>query len=354
MQRAPSIRLAHVIPRWALVYMLSHSHCLGYTSKLCGCGVPCSPAWRRQWAPLRAARSQPSRRGFPPSSPLATRCVAVPYTLKRSPSRSDGTDPAPHTPAQLFRPAMLVVDWYLLHDRQYGAAGGSFVVTHAAALAALLDAALITNVGGRGALSAVATAHVVLLCASEHNASVLRAVMHHEIQASVLEVGGGLWSLRPGAKFFLGQTFEVNGERQSLYFLEQQDIIGRYQEPLLHITLNCASRGCPPLRYWKDKKMMVQMRDQMRRWIKTDDAMQLDPDGRGYRLNEIFYWYEADFTDWSDAVTVCDWLSTYATGARRDWLEAHAADCPHNPIPYDWSLDAAKTPWEREVGPSDG
>ena len=167
--------------------MLSHSHCLGYTSKLCGCGVPCSPAWRRQWAPLRAARSQPSRRGFPPSSPLATRCVAVPYTLKRSPSRSDGTDPAPHTPAQLFRPAMLVVDWYLLHDRQYGAAGGSFVVTHAAALAALLDAALITNVGGRGALSAVATAHVVLLCASEHNASVLRAALVH---ALVVLIGG--------------------------------------------------------------------------------------------------------------------------------------------------------------------
>jgi hypothetical protein len=190
--------------------------------------------------------------------------------------------------------------------------------------------------------------------ANTDNASVLRAVMHHEIQASVLEVGGGLWSLRPGAKFFVGQTFEVNGEYQSLYFLEQQDIIGRYQEPLLHITLNCASRGCPPLRYWKDKKMMAQMRDQMRRWVKTDDAMQLDPDGRGYRLNEIFYWYEKDFTDWSDAATVCDWLSTFATGARRDWLEAHAEDCPHNPIPYDWALDAAKTPWERTVGPSDG
>ena len=109
------------------------------------------------------------------------------HTLKRSPSRSDGTDPAPHTPAQLFRPAMLVVDWYLLHDRQYGAAGGSFVVTHAAALAALLDAALITNVGGRGALSAVATAHVVLLCASEHNASVLRAALVH---ALVVLIGG--------------------------------------------------------------------------------------------------------------------------------------------------------------------
>ena len=84
---------------------------------------------------------------------------------------------------------MLVVDWYLLHDRQYGAAGGSFVVTHAAALAALLDAALITNVGGRGALSAVATAHVVLLCASEHNASVLRAALVH---ALVVLIGGGL------------------------------------------------------------------------------------------------------------------------------------------------------------------
>ena len=150
MQRAPSIRLAHVIPRWALVYMLSHSHCLGYTSKLCGCGVPCSPAWRRQWAPLRAARSQPSRRG-PAVVSLGDEVRRSALHLKAIPQPLRWHGPRT-TPRRSFPSPMLVVDWYLLHDRQYGAAGSSFVVTHAAALAALLDAALITNVGGRGAI----------------------------------------------------------------------------------------------------------------------------------------------------------------------------------------------------------
>lgn len=192
------------------------------------------------------------------------------------------------------------------------------------------------------------------IMANAYNASVLRAVMHHEVQESVLDVGGGLWALRPGAKFFLGQKFEVNGEYQSLYFLEQQDIIGRYQEPLMHITLNCASRGCPPLRYWTDKKMIAQMRKQMRAWLQTDDAMQVDPETRGYRLNEIFYWYAKDFTDWSDAATVCEYLAEFASGNRKTWLEAHATDCPYNPIPYDWSLDASETPWERGFEATDG
>jgi len=188
------------------------------------------------------------------------------------------------------------------------------------------------------------------IMANAYNASVLRAVMHHEVQESVLEVGGGLWSLRPGSKFFLGQQFRVNGEYQSLYFLEQQDIIGRYQEPMLHITLNCASRGCPPLRYWHDEKMISQMKQAFRRWLRSDDAIRADPSSDGYQLNEIFYWYADDFTDWSDAVTVCDYLSGYATGQRGVWLREHAEDCPYNPIPYDWSLDASATPWERPAG----
>jgi hypothetical protein len=192
------------------------------------------------------------------------------------------------------------------------------------------------------------------IMANAYNASVLRAVMHHEVQESVREVGGGLWSLRPGAGFFLGQKFRVNGEYQSLYFLEQQDLIGRYQEPLVHVTLNCASRGCPPLRYWEDKKIIPQMRTHLRSWLATDDAMRLDPDGEGYQLNEIFYWYERDFTDWSDAVTVCDYLVEFAKGAKRDWLSAHAEDCPRNPIPYDWSLDASKTPWPRPDAATEG
>lgn len=188
----------------------------------------------------------------------------------------------------------------------------------------------------------------ISMMANAYNALVIRAVMHHEVQESVLEVGGGLWSLRPGTGFFLGQSFEVNGEWQSLYFLEQQDIVGRYQQPLVHVTLNCASAGCPPLRYWNDTGIISQMKRALRAWLATDGAMRETPEG-GYALNELFYWYADDFTDWSEHETVCGYLAPYATGARRRWLSEHASDCPYTPIPYDWSLNATDTPWERST-----
>jgi len=190
----------------------------------------------------------------------------------------------------------------------------------------------------------------VSIMANAYNAWVLHAVMHHEVKESVMEVGDGLWQLRPGAKFFLGQKVRVNGEYQTLYFLEHQDIIGRYQDPLTHITLNCASEGCPPLRYWQPEKMQSQMKQALRDWLKTDGAMRKDASGDGYQLNEIFYWYADDFTDWSEAATVCGFLARYASGPRGQWLRRHADDCPYNPIPYDWALNASQTPWERPTG----
>jgi hypothetical protein len=179
----------------------------------------------------------------------------------------------------------------------------------------------------------------IAFMANAYNAAVIYAVLEHRPLGSVQEVGGGLWSLRPGAGFFLGQEFLIDGSWQTLFVLEHQDIVGRYQEPLVHLTLNCASRGCPPLRYWEGRGLTARMKAALRAWLLTDHGMRWVDDG--YAVSEIFFWYEDDFLDWSSAETLCEYLADAATGDRRKWLLQHAEDCPLGRLPYDWSLNEA-------------
>ena len=185
----------------------------------------------------------------------------------------------------------------------------------------------------------------ISVLANAYNAHVIQAVLRHKPTDSVREVGGGLWSLSPGAGFFHGQVFAVNGEYQSLFFLAEQDLVARYQDPIVRITLTCGARSCPPLRYWPDSGLTSKMKRHLRKWLTTDTAMRWDQENEVYAINAIFMDHQTEYLDWSDALTVCDYLSKYAAGDRRDWLKAHAEDCPATTIPFDWSLNADATPY---------
>ncbi len=179
--------------------------------------------------------------------------------------------------------------------------------------------------------------------ANAYNAAVVYSVLRNPGIESVQDIRSGdfPWSLRPGSGFFLGQEFLIDGSWQTLFMLEQQDIINRYQEPLVHVTLNCASKGCPPLRYWEPKRLTPAMKRAMRRWLLSDHGMRWI--GDGYAVNEIFFWNEKEFIDWSKADTLCGYLVDYTAGDRQAWLQEHIEDCPLGVIPYDWSLNAAPT-----------
>jgi|AMFO01.1.fsa_nt_gi Protein of unknown function, DUF547. len=182
-----------------------------------------------------------------------------------------------------------------------------------------------------------------------YNAAVVYGVLINRPITSVHDVKVGLLPAK-GAGFFLGQRFKVDGQWSSLYTLEHQRIVARYQDPLVHVALNCASRGCPPLRWWDSRGLQGRLRSAMRKFIASDQGMvatgPLGADGvpETFAASSIFDWYSKDFTDWSDAVTVCDWMATYAKGAKRTWLTAHKDDCPLQFQPYDWSLNQAPVP----------
>ena len=178
----------------------------------------------------------------------------------------------------------------------------------------------------------------IAMLVNAYNAWVIEGVLRNQPLASVLDVSFGPYAMRPGMSFFVGQQIRVDKDWTNLYRLEVHSILNRYQEPMLHITLNCASKGCPPLRYWPERGLQTAMSRAWRSWLSSDKALRKE--GDGWAANEIFYWYEDDFLDWTDAITLCDWMAGYTGDERGQWMRAHAEDCPLGRFEYDWSLNA--------------
>jgi len=180
-----------------------------------------------------------------------------------------------------------------------------------------------------------------------YNAAVIYGVLAHQPLSSVREVQVGIFRGVPGAGFFVGQRFRYDGEWLSLHNLEHQYLVDRYQEPLIHVGLNCASRSCPPVQWWDSRGLQAHLERAMRSFLASDQGLApVGPEGANggvtaWAANELFQWYADDFTDWSSADTVCGYLVSYAGGARKRWLAAHADDCPLQYRPYDWSLNDA-------------
>ena len=172
-----------------------------------------------------------------------------------------------------------------------------------------------------------------------YNAAVVAGVLRHRDVQSVMDVSIGLFP-SGGAGFFLGQTFRIDAEWVTLYHLEHQYLLGDYEEPLIHAGLNCASAGCPPLRYYTSSRVNEELQDAMRDYLASDQGMRKTE--TGYALTELFSWYEDHFVDWSHETSLCGYLAQYADEDASAWLTAQAeTGCQLTWFEYDWSLNQA-------------
>ena len=182
----------------------------------------------------------------------------------------------------------------------------------------------------------------IAMLANAYNAAVIYAVLERWPLDSVRDVKLGLFRSPPGAGFFLGQEFRIDGEWVSLYFLEHQYLLGNYEDPFIHVMLNCASQGCPPPRYWEDEDLDRQQEDALRAYLASPRGLRQTDTG-GWAVSELFLWFEDQLVDWSDADDLCAFLAPYAPGgAARGWLEGRQGHCTLDTFPYDWSLNVAE------------
>ncbi|MFT5685065.1 MAG: hypothetical protein ACI8RZ_006011 [Myxococcota bacterium] len=170
-----------------------------------------------------------------------------------------------------------------------------------------------------------------------YNAAVVAGVLRNREAASVMDVSAGLFP-SGGAGFFLGQTFRIDAEWVTLYHLEHQYLLGAFEEPLIHAGLNCASTGCPPLRYYSASKVDEELAESMRDFLASDQGIR--PIEGGYEVTELMSWYEDQFIDWSDATDLCGYMADYTEGAVSEWL-AEQEPCALTFFTYDWSVNHA-------------
>lgn len=150
--------------------------------------------------------------------------------------------------------------------------------------------------------------------------------------------------------------FTLLGRREHLDGIEHGLLraAGVFDEPRVHVAVNCASIGCPMLgeRALVATRLDEQLETLMRRFMADRTRNRYDPASGTLELSPIFAWYGEDFrhgrtsflgaSGYADVADVgeryADLLATQEAGRAR--LRAKAAPIRH--LDYDWRLNDAR------------
>ncbi|MBI1374370.1 MAG: DUF547 domain-containing protein [Phycisphaera sp.] len=92
-------------------------------------------------------------------------------------------------------------------------------------------------------------------------------------------------------------TFNLMGRNVTLEHIEHEMLRKQYHEPRLHMAINCASVGCPPLRNepFTGDKLDEQLDAQSGRFMATAGKFRIDRKAGVVYLSPIFKWFGDDF-----------------------------------------------------------
>jgi hypothetical protein len=136
--------------------------------------------------------------------------------------------------------------------------------------------------------------------------------------------------------------FSLLGEKRHLDELEHELIRapGVFDEPRIHMAVNCASVGCPALRdeAFVAARLDAQLEDGVVRFL--SDRSRNRAGARALEVSKIFDWYGDDFAKRSGSVA--RWLAPYASRLADDRAVQQAvqqAALPVRFLDYDWALN---------------
>ncbi len=130
--------------------------------------------------------------------------------------------------------------------------------------------------------------------------------------------------------FFDREYFEVHGERTSLNKLEKEMLYANFSDPLLHLVLVCAAKGCPKLssRAYMPFDLTPQLEEQAKVVMNDKSFTRIGNKG-GIELSAIFEWYMEDFGGKDKMI---EFVSKYYDGDFKDKSAFSFYE-------YDWSLN---------------
>ena len=126
----------------------------------------------------------------------------------------------------------------------------------------------------------------------------------------------------------------IDGETVTLDHIEHGILRPMFKDPRVHFAINCASKGCPPLRsepYRGD--VLDQQLDEMTRAF-INDPRRYRLEGKTLYVSRIFKWFKEDFAN-----DVVGFFQEYAQGALKQELDSSREEIEVKYLSYDWSLN---------------
>ena len=178
-----------------------------------------------------------------------------------------------------------------------------------------------------------------------YNAFTVELILTEYPEVTSIKELGSLFSSPWKRKFFL-----LLGESQNLDGIEH-DLIrgsGRYNEPLIHFAVNCASIGCPALldEAFVAEKLDQQLLESTERFLNDRSRNRFDARTGTLEISRIFDWYAEDFTKgWRGYDSLHDFFRTHS-----DWITDDAESVEKlreaalriEFLDYDWSLNTLR------------
>jgi hypothetical protein len=126
----------------------------------------------------------------------------------------------------------------------------------------------------------------------------------------------------------------IDGQIVTLDHIEHGILRPTYKDPRVHFAVNCASKGCPPLRsepYRGD--LLDQQLDEMARAF-INDPRRHRLEGKKLYVSSIFKWFKEDFND-----DIVGFFQEYAQGDLKKQLDSSREEIKVKYLSYDWSLN---------------
>jgi hypothetical protein len=176
-----------------------------------------------------------------------------------------------------------------------------------------------------------------------YNAFTVELILTEYPDVTSIKDLGSFFSSPWKKKFFL-----LLGESQNLDGIEH-DLIrgsGRYNEPLIHFAVNCASIGCPAL---LDEAFVAEKLDQQllvstKQFLSDRSRNRFDAESGTLEVSSIFNWYAEDFAKgWRGYDSLHDFFRTHAdwiVDERQDSETLRGGDLRFEFLDYDWTLNS--------------
>ena len=174
-----------------------------------------------------------------------------------------------------------------------------------------------------------------------YNAYTLELILDHYPVASINDLAKG--DVGPWDQPLIPmRAFQPDGKDRDLTLndVEQRILRPVFKDARVHAAVNCASKGCPPLRNeaFEGKRLDKQLDEQMRTFLAATGRNRFDKANKKIVLNSIFEWYADDFADPKRGTTRADFLIHFApasAGPDKSWIKSAKVTFES----YDWSLN---------------